>query len=64
MEDPQGHLFDVPSAVDGQGRTGDIGIVEQVTQALVDHFTARFDAQCGFGQCLGAIGCIVVGIEQ
>ena len=54
----------MPSAVDGQGRAGDVRVVQQVAQALVDHFTAGLDAQRGLGQGFGALRRVVVGVEQ
>lgn len=54
----------MPAAIDGQGSAGDIGVIQQITQALVDHLGSGLDAQCGFCQRLGAVRGIVVRIEQ
>ena len=49
----------MPAAIDGQGSAGHMGVVQQITQALVNHLGAGFYAQRRLGQRFGAVRRIV-----
>merc|ERR1712015_110336 len=53
----------VSATVHAQRGAGDIGIIQQITQALVDHLGTGLDAQGGLGKRLALIGLIVAFVE-